>query len=451
MVNVILKRFNVKNVFSNASKKTISFIKINTKKAFVAAKSFIKAIKDKITATSFFVKLKKFVLRNKLAVKIASLVLVFATVITLFVTVSGLTLGYKVVYNGKVIATVNDKSISYDAFNIAQKNVSVDMQKYLDEPTLSLTISFKDKFSSADEVADDMLSATDEIVYTTALIVNGEYVAFADKEKVNELLELRRTAFYSPKFESSAEFVDEIKTESGYFMTSDVANGKNIDEVVASLNVKTVYTKVSDVTIPYSKKQVNSSLQKVGYKKVTTTGKNGLSRKTEMVETINGEVLKTTLLNEKVVTEPVTQVTTVGTARNTISKADRENITAAGFICPLAKGTYKISSYWGDGRNHKGIDLCANYGVSIYSAAAGKVTFAGWHGDYGYSVVIDHGNGLQTRYAHCSKLFVKTGTRVSQGETIAAIGSTGYSTGNHLHFEVIVNGTRVNPAPYIGL
>ena len=82
---------------------------------------------------------------------------------------------------------------------------------------------------------------------------------------------------------------------------------------------------------------------------------------------------------------------------------------------------------------------------------AGKVTYAGWDSDYGYNVVIEHLNGLKTRYAHANALCVSKGATVAQGDMIATVGSTGWSTGNHLHFEVIVNGVRVNPGPYIGL
>ena len=76
---------------------------------------------------------------------------------------------------------------------------------------------------------------------------------------------------------------------------------------------------------------------------------------------------------------------------------------------------------------------------------------SGFDGAYGYSVVIDHGNGLRTRYAHASALKVAKGAAVEQGDLLALVGSTGNSTGNHLHFEVLVNETRVDPAPYIGL
>ena len=166
---------------------------------------------------------------------------------------------------------------------------------------------------------------------------------------------------------------------------------------------------------------------------------------------MNGTEISRTELSSEVVKEPVQQVTTVGTAISTASAAQRSAERSAGFICPLKRGSFVVTSYYGDGRNHKGIDLGASAGTSIYAVANGTVTYAGYDGDYGYSVVVDHGNGLKTRYAHARALCVSRGQTVSQGDVVAYVGSTGYSTGNHLHFEVIVNGARVNPVSYIGL
>ena len=83
------------------------------------------------------------------------------------------------------------------------------------------------------------------------------------------------------------------------------------------------------------------------------------------------------------------------------------------------------------------------------AAASGTVAFAGYKGSYGYLVVISHGNGVQTYYGHCSQLYVKAGDTVAQGSKIAAVGSTGNSTGPHLHFEVRVNGMAYNPQNYV--
>lgn len=100
-------------------------------------------------------------------------------------------------------------------------------------------------------------------------------------------------------------------------------------------------------------------------------------------------------------------------------------------------------------RLHAGQDIAAKSGTPIKAAASGVVISAGWRGGYGNCVVIDHGGGLSTLYGHCSRLYVSRGAKVSQGQRIAAVGSTGYSTGPHLHFEVRIKGKPVNPRGYL--
>ena len=102
------------------------------------------------------------------------------------------------------------------------------------------------------------------------------------------------------------------------------------------------------------------------------------------------------------------------------------------------------------GRTHTGIDIGVSYGTSIKAAAGGTITFSGWKGSLGQLVVISHGNGIQTYYGHCSKLLVSAGQTVSAGQVIAKVGSTGRSTGPHLHFEIRINGSSINPQGYIG-
>ena len=98
---------------------------------------------------------------------------------------------------------------------------------------------------------------------------------------------------------------------------------------------------------------------------------------------------------------------------------------------------------------HRGMDIAASYGAPIKAAAGGTVTLSGWNGSYGYCIKISHGNGTETVYGHCSKLIAKVGQKVSQGQVIAKVGSTGNSTGNHLHFEVRKNGVLYNPQNYV--
>jgi murein DD-endopeptidase MepM/ murein hydrolase activator NlpD len=101
------------------------------------------------------------------------------------------------------------------------------------------------------------------------------------------------------------------------------------------------------------------------------------------------------------------------------------------------------------GRMHEGIDIGCAYGTPNRAAASGTVIYAGWLGGYGNLVVVDHGNGLSTAYAHASSILVSVGQSVSQGQTVSLVGSTGHSTGPHLHFEVRVNGVAVDPLPYL--
>ncbi|HEU5206889.1 MAG TPA: peptidoglycan DD-metalloendopeptidase family protein [Gaiellaceae bacterium] len=101
------------------------------------------------------------------------------------------------------------------------------------------------------------------------------------------------------------------------------------------------------------------------------------------------------------------------------------------------------------GRMHEGIDIGCAYGTPNRAAAAGTVIYAGWLGGYGNLVVVDHGNGLSTAYAHASAILVSVGQSVSQGQTVSLVGSTGNSSGPHLHFEVRVNGVAVDPLPYL--
>ncbi|MBQ8648614.1 MAG: peptidoglycan DD-metalloendopeptidase family protein [Clostridia bacterium] len=167
--------------------------------------------------------------------------------------------------------------------------------------------------------------------------------------------------------------------------------------------------------------------------------------------TLNGVESERTELSNEVVSSPVTQVVVVGTARSVATASQRKVAYSQGFIFPLPKSSYIVTAYYGDGRNHKGVDLAADAGTPIYVVKDGTVVSSGWDGNYGYSMIVDHGNGIKTRYSHASKLLYAAGEKVYAGNTIALVGTTGMSTGNHLHFEVMINGVNYDPAPYIGL
>ena len=109
----------------------------------------------------------------------------------------------------------------------------------------------------------------------------------------------------------------------------------------------------------------------------------------------------------------------------------------------------RIHPILGYRRFHAGIDFGASYGTTIRAADSGQVIFAGWYGGYGLAVIVNHGNGLTTLYAHTSRLLVSEGTYVQQGQAIATVGSSGLSTGPHLHFEVRRNGAPIDPGGFL--
>jgi murein DD-endopeptidase MepM/ murein hydrolase activator NlpD len=112
--------------------------------------------------------------------------------------------------------------------------------------------------------------------------------------------------------------------------------------------------------------------------------------------------------------------------------------------CPV---TSRFGPRWG--RMHEGIDLGCPDGEPVRAAGPGTVTFSGWQGGYGKLVILDHGGGLATAYAHHSRLAVSAGQSVARGQVIGEVGSTGHSTGPHLHFEVRIDGNATDPVPHL--
>ena len=137
----------------------------------------------------------------------------------------------------------------------------------------------------------------------------------------------------------------------------------------------------------------------------------------------------------------------IGSSKNVNNSGNKVDL-GISLIKPVG-GT--ISCRFGQQRGyyHTGLDIATSNGTPIKAAADGTVTYAAYHYSYGNLLIVTHANGIQTYYAHCSKLYVSTGATVSQGQVIAAVGSTGNSTGPHLHLEVRVNGTAQNPQNYL--
>ena len=215
-----------------------------------------------------------------------------------------------------------------------------------------------------------------------------------------------------------------------------------IKKEVPLLTVETVEVSTFAESIDYEVVYKESSSYYIGDQVVSRAGKKGKARVTARLTKQNGKTVEREDLKTVVITEPVDKIIVKGT------KVPPPKKGTGTFIRPVNVGVYRG---WGMrwGRMHYGLDYAASTGTSIYASDGGTVTTAGWHGNYGYYIKIDHGGGFTTLYAHCSKLLVKVGDKVYQGQRIGLVGNTGRSTGPHCHFEIFKYGKNVNPSNYV--
>jgi len=209
------------------------------------------------------------------------------------------------------------------------------------------------------------------------------------------------------------------------------------------LTVQTTEVVTYTENIPFETEYEESSSM---YEGETSTKRKGVYGTQEVVAKVkrnNGEEISREVLSTKKLTDPVSQIVVKGT-----KKAPPRQGTGT-WAYPIKN--YRISSKygWRWGRMHNGVDFAASKGTKIYATDGGTVTFAGYKGSFGYMVIINHGGNYESYYAHCSKLLVKKGDKVFQGQNIALVGNTGNSTGPHLHFEIRYLGNPKNPFNYI--
>lgn len=243
--------------------------------------------------------------------------------------------------------------------------------------------------------------------------------------------------------------VDELlsanpEADENYLMPGDVLS---LIVPVPLINVNIKRKMIVSEAIPYEVEKTEVSYLYTDQTRIKSAGKKGEAEVEYIVTETNGVVKSKEEVARTVVSEPQTQYVLVGT------QAPPLRVGTGTFINPL-RGSY-ITSRFGSryifGRTsfHTGLDMAKGYGSTISAADGGTVVFAGYNGSYGYMVEIDHGGGYTTRYAHCSKFYVKKGDKVYQGQAIAAVGSSGVSTGAHCHFEVRKYGVAQNPEKYI--
>ena len=284
--------------------------------------------------------------------------------------------------------------------------------------------------------------------------IAGESVGYiANKNefenKVNEIINKEEEA----KLYTTIENMPEYK-----FKLVNKSEQTNEEAILAKLeeNSETTY-KLYAVTLDGEEKAVLASLEEaekivdemtekyeddleldIGITNIITTDKKDES---------TVKVAKTTLNNN--IEEKIKEI-----EEEIAEKQEIESHTVQGVYLEVTPVSGIITSRFGNRESirtygHTGLDIAAPAGTSIRAAADGTVTFAGYSGGYGYVVKMSHGNGIETYYAHCSELYVSAGEKIEAGDVIAAVGSTGNSTGNHLHFEVLVDGTEIDPQNYL--
>lgn len=413
-------------------------------------------------------------------------------------------------HNGKALAYIRDQSVYSDAEQIIRNRDFSDSERINTiSPSFSVVPVDHEYLTNSEDLANIILENSGMSVYEGyGLYIDGELVGSTD-EADNLLLlldEYREQYREDGDNESKLSFLQKIELLKGVYPTSSIkaiSDFKTLfnseiegekyytveagdaplsiasefgltyselcnmnpgidsgdihvgDQVLVSrsvslLNVTSTRREVYTEDIPFTTNYSYNNNYYKTYSKVTKAGVPGTQEVTALVTYENGVVVGRQILQTNVLTEPVPREVTVGT-KNVIYSVGNISGTSHGFMWPC-KGGYVTCPFHGYA-GHTGMDIggCGGVGAPIYASAAGKVVTVKYNSrGYGYHIIINHGGGIQTLYAHCSKIYVVPGQYVNQGDLIAAMGRTGNVTGPHLHFEIRINGQYVNPALYVG-
>ncbi len=315
--------------------------------------------------------------------------------------------------------------------------------------------------------ASATVAFVEEIEYVTGLYPENSELIWDSYALRSMLSKPKEEAVYHTFTEGDT--VKSVRTKYGLTYSELAALNPDVDlqapETITTLlvskqvnyvRVKVMRTNVRTETIPFETVEKNSSSLAKGTKKTSQEGVNGKKEVTELVTYIDGVASYSTVISEKTLKKPVNKVVLIGTSTYSGGSS------SYGWTWPT-RGAYSISSGYGyrsasisGWSYHGGIDIViggkSSSGIPVVAAASGTVekvqkSYSG----YGHMVLINHGNGIKTRYAHMQpgSLTVYVGQKVSKGQQIGRIGSTGNSTGPHLHFEVIVNGSKTDPLKYV--
>ncbi len=420
-------------------------------------------------------------------------------------------LALKVTVNGETVGYVSNESEFSNVVSEVENNLGESIgENYVmtSNPEYSFTIVNKSKLQteeSKSEMYDGVYSIVcEEIGEHYGLYVDGTLIAASQSEDtLNNILDELKQPYITGEENETVEFVANVEIKKGiyapsYFYTEDEIRAKfsastnpmyytiqeddylsdiskatgltrtqlyalnpelderrlvpgkkvNISQPEVYLGIKIVKTINYTEEIDYDTIKIEDSSLYKTQTKVKTSGKTGEKDIVAEVTYIDGAQVSKQIISETVTREPVNKEIYVGTKALPSSTSPLAG--TGTFIRPISGGY--VSCAFGGYRGHTGTDLTMSgaYGKPAYASAAGTVIYAGWSGGYGKVVKIKHSNGYETWYAHLSSINVSVGTTVYQGQQIGRIGSTGNSSGPHLHFEMRINGNAVNAMKYIG-
>jgi len=416
--------------------------------------------------------------------------------------------GYEYSYNGKVLGVVKDQEDVYSVLDVASKQLSTAHDANISIQQNS-DIEFR-KVVTINRDVDDMDEVLNRLTYMKDINVSG-YAIFIDGKRaavlpgkdeadqvLADLLDKYSKSKKDVRYESvtfkEKVTVAEVATKLGTLqrkaaVETSLISGETTEKVhmvvmgdskasiakqygisvstliknnpdVAKRNLKvgdkltikekspvihvaTVEKMTYDVKVKHTTTRKDNANAYKGINTVKTKGVDGKNQIVARVTRVNGAETGRQILKTITLSKPVTEVILVGSKPIPPTMGDGTFINP----CPAGRLTSTFGYRWG--RMHWGIDLACPTGSTIRAADGGTVIFAGWNGAQGYTVRINHKNGFETHYCHMSKMLAHVGQKVYEGETIGRVGSTGYTTGPHLHFEVEKNGVLVNPLNYI--
>ena len=333
--------------------------------------------------------------------------------------------------NGKKIGAVQDRKTAEKALkDVADKytkqgdNIEVESVRFLEKVDIKTANTDLEDLHSEEEMVD-------------LLCTSGE------KETVHKVVAGDTLHSIAKKYDV---WEDQLLADNKGINSKKLEVGSNIivKQQAPVLTYEVVEKITYDKVIEHKVEEQKSADIYEGMTETQQAGSDGLSEITARVTLQNGKKVVEEDLVTTVKEEPVTEVVLVGT------KERPPTVGSGKYIWPL-KDSFTQTSGFGSrwGRQHKGIDLAVSVGTTVYAADGGTVVEAQYSGSYGNVVMIDHQNGQETRYAHNSKLLVKKGDKVYQGQPIAKSGNTGRSTGPHVHFEIRFNGEPRNPLNYL--